>query len=157
MIIWGCEFLTTTEIVDQLECEDDTLCIRWSWCDLPGRGGRKRCPPNAPTMCAKLNDCADGKDRCCETDCSGHGGPRVCDRRDPNSSSHGTAVQIPPKSECKTFRTPALNLHVIKFDEFMFAQCDSGYFGLGMISLLPNISQQYPLQRNEFANISVEM
>ena len=39
-------------------------------------GRRAKCPPNFPNMCANENACADGKDYCCEQDCSSYGSKR---------------------------------------------------------------------------------
>eukprot|EP00493_Phyllostaurus_siculus_P027469 UN27816 len=68
---------------------DGTLCFGWDCCI--NYGGRKRCPPDFPIMCAQVsvkhvhifyfsifedNDCYE--DHCCEIDCSDKGGPRTC-------------------------------------------------------------------------------
>jgi len=132
-----CEFLQTTEISNQLECEDDFLCNEWSCCK--DRGGRKRCPPNHPIMCAKPNDCADQTDYCCESDCTNHGGPRICNRRDPTPAQ---ILSDKSSSECDIYRSPVWSNFLVEFEEFVFAKCDSGYFGVGMVKLLPDLDDQ---------------
>ena len=49
---------------DQLQCGDGTLCYGWSCCR--DKGGRERCPPNLPNMCAQENACDEGTTFCCE-------------------------------------------------------------------------------------------
>jgi len=51
----------------------------YSWsCMDENRGGRKQCPDIAPVMCA-WKKCDRNRDYCCESDCTGKGGPRKCE------------------------------------------------------------------------------
>lgn len=78
----ACKWLTHLDVDDQFECMDGSLCgnnTDDSCCNVVG--GRARCPRNAPVMCERDLDCADGEDHCCAVDeehCSEHGGPRHC-------------------------------------------------------------------------------
>jgi len=74
-----CPWLQPVQTATQpktLQCNDGSLCTGWSCCN--SRGGRQKCPPEAPVMCAKPNACAGNSDYCCETECSKYGGPRGC-------------------------------------------------------------------------------
>ena len=76
----------TTTVDGQLECNDGTLCLMGyvdggdsSCCNE--HGGRAKCPPDKPHMCADATGCADGQDYCCSSfasDCSHSGGLRPC-------------------------------------------------------------------------------
>jgi len=64
-----------------LECGDGTTCkaddndhANGNWDCCANKGGRAKCPPNYPNMCANPVGCQD--DYCCEKDCSDQGGNR---------------------------------------------------------------------------------
>ena len=78
---------STTSEDNVLECADGTTCIgddndhidgNWDCCDQ--RGGRARCPPNWPIMCALPKGSPAGTDFSCwdEEGCEERGGPRQC-------------------------------------------------------------------------------
>ena len=65
------------------ECQDGSFCEGFphnlSCCN--SRGGRAKCPPNRPVMCADTS-CAGGKDHCCSRSAQqcyiDASGPREC-------------------------------------------------------------------------------
>ena len=65
----NCSWLTPTNDDNVLKCNDGTYCNgvtdanRWSCCN--SRGMRAKCPKNWPTMCAKEQAAAGGKDFAC--------------------------------------------------------------------------------------------
>jgi hypothetical protein len=75
--IEDCPWLTPT-INGSMGCNDGSTCdTPWFSC-CSERGGRAKCPLSRPLMCAKPNDCADGSDYCCDTNCDASGGIRQC-------------------------------------------------------------------------------
>ena len=78
-----CPWLKPASQDNALICQDGTLCsvhldgsAGWSCCK--NHGGRAICPKKYPTMCARPNCAAGGKDYCCLTDCTFYGGERQC-------------------------------------------------------------------------------
>ena len=91
----GCPWVSPTGRQNELDCADGTTCNIVSdgqFC-CGNRGGRIRCPINAPIMCSAIEiEC--GSDYCCvetEAHCSSSGGPRPC-----------AAMQITPCGESST-------------------------------------------------------
>lgn len=76
----NCPWMTTTSADNSLECNDGTLCNMASSGEscCNAHGGRKRCPPNLPHMCARANAAANGQDYTCQTDCTNYDGQRPC-------------------------------------------------------------------------------
>merc|ERR1712151_169081 len=68
---------------NKLLCEDGDLCdvtaLGWACC--MHKGGRQKCPRNAPTMCSSATCGAGRREHCCAhegTTCDGYGGDRTC-------------------------------------------------------------------------------
>lgn len=74
----------TSNESDVVECEDGSLVRDWK-CAANGHGGRSKCPPNLPWMCASKT-CGDGQDNCCSAfECQGEAGGvlRECEATEP--------------------------------------------------------------------------
>eukprot|EP01060_Flectonema_neradi_P016591 TRINITY_DN2320_c4_g1_i1.p1 TRINITY_DN2320_c4_g1~~TRINITY_DN2320_c4_g1_i1.p1 ORF type:complete len:4269 (+),score=762.65 TRINITY_DN2320_c4_g1_i1:44-12850(+) len=91
----GCPWVSPTGRQNELDCADGTVCdivADGQFC-CGNRGGRIRCPMNAPIMCSAIElEC--GSDYCCvetPSDCHESGGPRPC-----------AAMQVTPCGESST-------------------------------------------------------
>lgn len=85
----SCPWKTPSDLNDMLVCGDGTTCDvkgpeGWSCCG--GKGGRAKCPRNAPTMCNKASCGAGRQEHCCALSGStcdgGWDGERPCDAPD---------------------------------------------------------------------------
>ena len=78
-----CQWSIPTKHDNYFECQDGSFCEGFphnlSCCN--SRGGRAKCPPNRPVMCADTS-CAGGKDHCCSRSAQqcyiDASGPREC-------------------------------------------------------------------------------
>ena len=81
--ILDCDWSIPTKHDNYFECQDGSFCEGFphnlSCCN--SRGGRAKCPPNRPVMCADTS-CAGGKDHCCSRSAQqcyiDASGPREC-------------------------------------------------------------------------------
>jgi len=71
----SCSWKTPTTTNDMLQCVDGSTCFGWSCC--VSKGGRAKCPANAPIMC-NYKTCGGGTQHCCSSDCTNAGGERSC-------------------------------------------------------------------------------
>jgi hypothetical protein len=88
----------TTDENDVVECEDGSRVRDWK-CAANGHGGRVKCPPNYPWMCANTS-CGEGQDNCCSPlECQGEaaGGVRQCASAEPTPepTPMSTSMQVP--------------------------------------------------------------
>eukprot|EP00929_Paragymnodinium_shiwhaense_P108765 TRINITY_DN750_c0_g2_i1.p1 TRINITY_DN750_c0_g2~~TRINITY_DN750_c0_g2_i1.p1 ORF type:complete len:5718 (-),score=836.45 TRINITY_DN750_c0_g2_i1:11-16636(-) len=76
----GCRWSVHSGFHGMFECADGAFCETSNETCCSDRGGRQRCPKEAPVMCSTFT-CAEATERCCVehfSQCTPHGGRRPC-------------------------------------------------------------------------------